>query len=77
MVRTINAIYKQGVLVPLEDLKLAERQRVQIIVEPVGATQPLEDRGEAVKAFLAGVRRSTFRSSGRYPTRDELHDRRE
>jgi hypothetical protein len=33
------------------------------------------DREEALQRFLAAARASTFKSDGRYPTRDELHER--
>jgi hypothetical protein len=35
-----------------------------------------KERAEALERFLALARASTFRSTGPYPTRDELHERR-
>lgn len=34
-----------------------------------------QQRSEAVKRFLEDARKSKFRSSGPYPTRNDLHER--
>lgn len=34
-----------------------------------------QQRSEAVKRFLKDARKSKFRSSGPYPTRNDLHER--
>ena len=78
MIRITEAIFADGVLKPVEPLNLREQQRVRITVEEVARPpQPSDaDRAAAKQRFLAGVRKSRFRSSGPYPTRDELHERR-
>lgn len=75
MIRITGAIFSNGVLRPTEPLPLQEHQRVKITVEEVDSAAPA-DRAAAVRRFLEGVERSRFRSAGRYPTRDELHERR-
>jgi predicted DNA-binding antitoxin AbrB/MazE fold protein len=73
MTRIAEAIYSNGVLKPATDLELREHQRVRIIVEP------LDDRSQSREAALArlgaGIESMHFRSNGRLPTRDDLHDR--
>lgn len=74
MTKVIEAIYSHGVLEPLEALELPEKQRVRLIVQAIDwASGP--DRETAFAEFLQGVREMKFRSSGPYPTRDELHER--
>jgi len=77
MVRIIEAIFADGVLKPAEPLNLRDQQRVRITVEEVdgAARAPSADRAEARKRFLAGVRKSRFKSTGPYKTRSELHER--
>lgn len=76
MIRTTEAIFENGVLKPVEAMNFREGQRVRITVEEVGAKPSSADRESARQRFLAGVRRSRFKSNGPYPTRDELHERR-
>lgn len=79
MIWTVDAIFDGGVLRPIQELPLADHQRVRVTVEPVsGSTNgshETADRDEAMKHLLDLLSRSTFRSTGAYPTRDELHDR--
>ena len=78
MTKTIEAIYSHGVLEPLEALELPEQQRVRLIVQPIDgvatAGRPA-DREAAMKRLRDGIASMDFRSTGPYPTRDELHDR--
>jgi len=71
----VEAIYEGGVLRPQGDLRLHEHQRVRLTVEPSEAMSP-EEQEQAMRRFEEGVRRMNFRSTGKYPTRDELHERR-
>ena len=78
MTKTIEAIYSHGVLEPLEALELPEQQRVRLIVQPideVAAAGRPADREAAMKRLRDGIASMNFRSTGPYPTRDELHDR--
>lgn len=73
MTQMTEAIYTGGVLRPLEDLSLREAQRVRLIVQPLDES-PL-DRTAALKQLREGIEQMQFHSSGRLPSRDELHDR--
>ena len=73
MAQITEAIFSGGVLRPLEDLALREAQRVRLIVEPIEEFPT--DRQAALKKLLAGIERMQFRSTGKLPSRDELHDR--
>jgi len=72
MTKRTEAVYSNGVLRPVEDLGLAEGQRVRLIVEL--ADKPI-DRAAAIANLRAATAEMQFRSSGRLPTRDELHER--
>ncbi len=74
MTKVVEAIYTHGVLEPLENLGLPERQRVRLIVQPIDGV-PARDREDAFAELVEGIRKMNFRSTGRYPSRDELHDR--
>lgn len=74
MTKIVEAIYAHGVLEPVERLDLPEKQRVRLIVEPIDGA-PASDREASFARFLKGVESMNFRSTGPYPTRDELHDR--
>ena len=74
MTQITEAVYSEGVLKPVDKLALRETQRVRLIIEP------LDDRGEgnrsaALKRLLVGIESMEFFSSGRLPTREELHNR--
>jgi predicted DNA-binding antitoxin AbrB/MazE fold protein len=74
MVRVTEAIVADGVLKPIEPLSLREQQRVRITVE--GSLEPSSaDREAGRQRFLAGMRKSRFKSADPYPTRDERHER--
>lgn len=74
MTQVTEAIYSDGVLRPLEQLTLREAQRVRLIVEPLDEPDRA-DRSAALKRLLTGIESMRFFSTGRLPTRDELHDR--
>jgi predicted DNA-binding antitoxin AbrB/MazE fold protein len=73
MAEITEAIFSGGVLKPLEDLALREAQRVRLIVEPIDEVPA--DRQAALKKLLAGIESMQLRSTGKLPSRDELHDR--
>jgi predicted DNA-binding antitoxin AbrB/MazE fold protein len=75
MIKTIEAIYRDGVLEPLEALPLQQDQRVRITVE-VASQAPDADRRAALERLFAGIASMNFRSEGPLPTREELHERR-
>lgn len=75
MVRHTEAIYKNGVLKPTEKLDLREDERVRITIESLSSSQN-GDRAEAIEAFRQGQGKMRFTSTGPYPTRDQLHERR-
>jgi len=72
--KVVEAVYAEGVLRPVEDLELPERQRVRLIVQTIDGVAA-SDREAAFAQFLKGVQSMNFRSTGPLPTRDELHDR--
>jgi hypothetical protein len=69
-------IEKDGEL-HLSNLPCRKGERVEAIVLFDGSTLAVEEqkREEARQRFLARARASKFRSSGPYPTREELYDR--
>jgi len=73
MAQITEAIFTGGVLKPVETLSLKESERVRLIVEPIG--DPLPDRDAALKRLRAGIEGMQFFSTGKFPSRDELHDR--
>jgi predicted DNA-binding antitoxin AbrB/MazE fold protein len=73
MAQVTEAVFRGGVLKPVEDLALREDQRVRLIIEPL--EEPQRDRASALKKFLAGIEGMQFFSTGKLPSRDELHDR--
>lgn len=74
MTRVVEAIYSDGVFEPLENLGLLDKQRVRLIVQTLEGTAA-EDRDAAMMRLRAGIASMDFRSTGPYPSRDELHDR--
>jgi len=74
MTQVAQAVYSGGVLRPATPLQRRESQVVRIIVEP-GQAVAGGDRVEALARLEAGIERMDFVSSGRYPSRDDLHDR--
>ncbi len=73
MTQITEAVYINGVLKPTSDLSLREQQRVRLIVESLD--EPADDRQQALARLRAGIESMQFFSSGRLPTREELHDR--
>jgi predicted DNA-binding antitoxin AbrB/MazE fold protein len=73
MAQITEAIFTGGVLKPVGNLSLREAQRVRLIVEPLGDV--VTDRAEALKRLLTGLDSMQFFSTGKLPSRDELHDR--
>ena len=73
MVQVTEAIFSQGVLKPVDELHLREKQRVRLIIEPVDVGGDF-DRTTALNRLHAGIASMSFSSSGALPTRDELHD---
>ena len=72
----VEAIYSDGVLEPLQNLNLPDKQRVRLIVQPIdGAAKSGADREAAMKRLRAGIASMNFRLNGPLPTRDELHER--
>jgi predicted DNA-binding antitoxin AbrB/MazE fold protein len=74
MRQVTEAIYTNGVLKPLHPLELRESERVRLMVEKLDAP-PIQDREALLAKLRQGIERMNFRSNGRYPSRDELHDR--
>ncbi len=68
-----EAIYSDGVLKPLGKVSLHEAERVRLIIERTESTP--EGRRLALERLRAGIAAMHFRSSGRLPGRDDLHDR--
>lgn len=73
--RSIRAIYDDGVFKPLEQVDLPAREPVRILYESVRIGECDLDRNEVFKRIRERVARMNFRSSGPYPSRDEHHDR--
>jgi hypothetical protein len=59
----------------LTDLPCRRGDKVEAIVLIFGTPTEEKVREEARQQFLALARASKFRSTGTYPTRDELHER--
>ena len=68
-----EAIFSGGVLKPLGKISLHEAERVRLIIERTESTP--EARRLAFERLRAGIATMCFRSSGRLPGRDDLHDR--
>ncbi len=58
MSQTVNAIFENGVLRPLDRLNLDERQQVRVTVDSVDP-EPVDETGEQPIDPLADVRVST------------------
>jgi predicted DNA-binding antitoxin AbrB/MazE fold protein len=74
MTRITEAMYRNGVLEPIDALDLREGQRVRVIVEPLADQR--QDRAMALARLTAGIDSMQFFSNGRLPARADLHDRR-
>lgn len=73
---TIEAIYDDGVFRPLDPVNLPAHERVRITFESMGPETTAESRQSALRRFRELCLGSGFRSTGPYPTREELHERR-
>jgi predicted DNA-binding antitoxin AbrB/MazE fold protein len=73
-VHVTEAIFANGVLTPRDRLSLKENERVRVIVQTLNG-EGKEQREAALGKLTARAQRLQSRSSGPYPTRDELHDR--
>ncbi len=69
-----DAIYRNGVLKPLQPLDLQEEEQVRLVVEKLDS-RVRPDRKVLLARLREGIERMNFRSRGRYPSREELHDR--
>jgi predicted DNA-binding antitoxin AbrB/MazE fold protein len=74
MTKVVEAVYAEGVLKPVEDLELPERQRVRLIVQTIDGA-PAMDREAAIRRLREGIASMDFELTGPLPSRDELHDR--
>jgi predicted DNA-binding antitoxin AbrB/MazE fold protein len=74
MTQTIDAIYTQGVLRPLQKLTLREQEHVRITIQSAQAQEQVS-REEAMKQLIECLDRSTLSYGGRPPSREELHER--
>jgi predicted DNA-binding antitoxin AbrB/MazE fold protein len=72
MMRIFDATCAGGVLKPDEQLPLREHQRVRVIIQAMRTPQ---EREQLFEQFKAQATTMNFRSEGRYPTRDEFHER--
>jgi predicted DNA-binding antitoxin AbrB/MazE fold protein len=71
VMKTITAIFEDGVLKPSQPLKLAEHAQVRITVEPLEASSQKAEKLAALEALW----RITKRHS-EHLTREDLHERR-
>lgn len=74
MSRTIEATLEDGVLRLDDDTGHVEGQRVRVTVAPLNDESAR--RREALRRAREITAGMNFRSSGKHPTRDELHERR-
>ena len=68
-----TTVQKDGEL-HLTSLPCRKGDKVEAIIL-IPQTNTLEEREKARQDFLAMAQASKFRSTGPYPTRDELHER--
>lgn len=74
MTQVTEAIYSQGMLKPLEQLDLADQQRVRLIVQSL-EEETLVSREEAIERLRKGIQLMDFHSQGQLPSRPDLYDR--
>lgn len=74
-VQFTDAIFADGVLRPLSDISLRENEQVRLLVTR-SQTATDDERRAALLRLFRRMDAMSFRSSGPYPMRDELHDRR-
>jgi predicted DNA-binding antitoxin AbrB/MazE fold protein len=70
MAKSVEAIYENGLLRPLERLPLEEHQRVTVVITDA---QPFPDRTHPDLDYLEGVR-TEVASMGRVLTLEEIHE---
>ena len=70
----VDAVFEKGVLRPESRLNLAEHQRVRITIET--QPQPIGVHKNSLEDVWKMADQINWRSTGPYPTRDELYDRR-
>jgi predicted DNA-binding antitoxin AbrB/MazE fold protein len=75
MTQITEATFDGGVLRPNGKLALKQSERVRVIVQSLDGPGS-EARRQAMERLRAGIAKMGFRSTGPYPTRDELHERR-
>jgi predicted DNA-binding antitoxin AbrB/MazE fold protein len=78
MTKVVEAIYEDGVLKPVHPRDLAElldHQAVTLTIQTREQPDPAQ-RAAALAELERGIEEMSFRSTGPYPTRDELHERR-
>ncbi len=71
--QVVTARYENGVLKPDQPLKLRNRARVRLIVEPVSKQKKSDDEAwEEIERMWKAI---SVHSGGKHMTRDELHER--
>lgn len=79
---SVEAIYSNGVLKPVQDIDLDDQQRVRLTIEPVdagpsdnGANGPdRATRAEARRRLIEFLKAAPLCLTGPLPKRDELYD---
>jgi hypothetical protein len=74
-IRIETTIQTEGEL-HLTHLPFHTGDRVEVIVLVLDSAEEEKKREEALQRFLALARASQFRSTGPYPSREELHEHR-
>ena len=69
----IPGYVKNGVVVPAAPLPEGAQVEIRVSAAPDASRETA--RAAALDQFLAGARSSSFRSTGPYPTRDDMHER--
>ena len=72
MIKTVEA----GGKVTIDNLPMRQGDSVEVTVAALAGTRSEEQRRDARRQFLDAARRNGFTSEGKYPSRDELHERR-
>lgn len=73
MTQTIDAIYTQGVLKPLQELPLREQEQVRLTIET--AETAFQPEPGALDRLIERLNSSTLSLGGKMPSREELHER--
>jgi hypothetical protein len=76
---TIKAVIQSDGELHLSELPFVKGDRVEAVISVLNTPADMiieeKKRDEAKRQFLEIAKASTFRSTGPYPTRDELHER--